>query len=49
MLREAERNWLKCRIEFINGLQQASVVVTRDYSDWSVVPLQDNPTSVWLR
>jgi uncharacterized protein len=49
MLRVDEANWIKCGIEFVDGVQQASVVVTRDYSDWSVVPLPQNPTSVWLR
>lgn len=23
--------------------------VTRDYSDWSVVPIPHNPASIWLR
>ena len=49
MLRVDEENWIKCGIEFVEGVQQASVVVTRDYSDWSVVPLPQNPASVWLR
>ena len=26
-----------------------SAVVTREYSDWSVVPLPANPPSLWLR
>jgi len=32
----------------VNGLQQVSAVVTRDYSDWSVVPMPQNPDSLWL-
>jgi uncharacterized protein len=49
MLRLNEENWLKCGIEYVNNIQYISAVVTRDYSDWSVVPLKDNPVSVWLR
>jgi regulation of enolase protein 1 (concanavalin A-like superfamily) len=30
-------------------VQQASAVVTRDFSDWSVVALPDNPRSIWFR
>jgi regulation of enolase protein 1 (concanavalin A-like superfamily) len=49
MVRVDEANWLKCGIEFVDGVQYASAVVTRDYSDWSVVPLPHNPASLWLR
>ncbi|ERT07905.1 hypothetical protein M595_2145 [Lyngbya aestuarii BL J] len=49
MIRQDENTWLKCGIEFVNGVQQASVVVTRDYSDWSVVPLPQNPEWIILR
>jgi len=40
---------MKCGIEYVNGIQNVSAVVTRDYSDWSVVPLANNPPSIWLR
>lgn len=49
MVRLDEANWLKCGIEFVEGVQQISAVVTRDYSDWSVVPAPQNPASIWLR
>ncbi len=49
MVRLDETVWLKCGVEFVDGLQQASAVVTRDHSDWSVAPLPANPPSLWLR
>ena len=48
MLRLNETHWMKCGIEYLDGVQQASVVVTRDWSDWSVLPLP-NPPAIWLR
>lgn len=49
MLRENETTWMKCGIEYVGEMQQASCVITRDYSDWSVVPLPQNPRSIDLR
>jgi hypothetical protein len=49
MVRADETTWLKCGIEYLDGVQQASVVVTREYSDWSVAPLPTNPPAIWLR
>ena len=49
MLRLDERHWMKCGIEYVNGVQHVSAVVTNDFSDWSVVPVPDNPPSIWLR
>jgi regulation of enolase protein 1 (concanavalin A-like superfamily) len=49
MVRLDAATWLKCGVEFVNGVQQASVVVTREYSDWSVVPLPESPPSVQVR
>lgn len=39
MLRLDDSNWIKCGIEHTDGLMHFSVVVTREVSDWSVIPL----------
>ncbi len=52
MLRVDETNWLKTGIEYVEGVQYASAVVTRDYSDWSVAPLGSGPSApaaLWLK
>ncbi len=48
MVRLDAENWIKCGIEFVNGGQLLSAVITRGWSDWSVQPL-DQPANVWLR
>jgi len=47
MVRIDDRLWLKCGIEFMDGNQYASVVVTREYSDWSIVAVP-NPRALWI-
>jgi uncharacterized protein len=49
MVRLDETYWLKCGIELVEGVQQVSAVVTRDYSDWSIVPMPHNPTAIWMQ
>ena len=39
MLRVDERHWVKAGLEFSDGLVHVSTVITREYSDWSMVAL----------
>ncbi|CAF3126066.1 unnamed protein product [Rotaria socialis] len=49
MLRIDEKNWIKCGVEYVEGNQFASVVVTvNGWSDWSVVPIS-SPDVLKLR
>lgn len=48
MVRVDDRYWMKCGIEFVEGVQYASAVVTRDRSDWSVAPLVGQPEALWM-
>jgi regulation of enolase protein 1 (concanavalin A-like superfamily) len=43
------KTWIKSGIEYVNGVQNVSAVVTHNYSDWSVVPLTSNPSALTLQ
>ncbi len=49
MVRVGPEHWIKTGIEFVHGMQNLSAVVTREFSDWSVAPLPQNPQAIWLR
>ncbi|HEX6360301.1 DUF1349 domain-containing protein [Actinophytocola sp.] len=44
-----DRNWIKTGIELVDGRQLLSAVVTREMSDWSVVPLAEAAEKVTLK
>ena len=48
MIRIDTRHWIKCGIELVDGVQQVSAVVTREFSDWSVRPLPEAPAELRL-
>jgi regulation of enolase protein 1 (concanavalin A-like superfamily) len=39
MLRQNEQCWMKCGIEYVEGVWHVSAVVTRGWSDWSMIAL----------
>jgi uncharacterized protein len=49
MVRVNAENWMKCGTEFFDGKRHASVVFTREYSDWSTMPDLTESGPVWWR
>lgn len=49
MVRIDSSNWLKCGIELVDGIGHASVVVTREYSDWSTIRGVNAKDPIWWK
>jgi regulation of enolase protein 1 (concanavalin A-like superfamily) len=49
MVRLDAENWMKCGTEFFDGQRHASVVFTRNFSDWSTMPDLSNTEPIWWR
>jgi uncharacterized protein len=49
MVRLNAENWTKCGTEFFDGRRHASVVFTRDFSDWSTMPDLSDAAAIWWR
>jgi len=49
MVRVDDINWMKCGLELVDGIGHASVVVTRDFSDWSTVRGVSTKDPVWWK
>jgi regulation of enolase protein 1 (concanavalin A-like superfamily) len=48
MVRADAETRLKCGAELLVGQQYEGAVVTREVSDWSIVPLSDPPEWLWI-
>jgi len=49
MVRRDAENWMKCGTEFFDGSRHASVVFTREFSDWSTMKDLSDTAAVWWR
>jgi len=49
MIRMDEKIWIKAGIEYVDNQMNISSVVTHDHSDWSMIKLDSNPESIWIK
>ena len=50
MVRLDETCWMKCGIEYVEGVWNVSAVVTREWSDWSMIALHErDPVFIRVR
>lgn len=50
MVRLNESYWMKCGVEYVEGKWNVSAVVTREWSDWSIIALsQRDPVFIRVR
>jgi regulation of enolase protein 1 (concanavalin A-like superfamily) len=49
MVRVDAENWVKCGTELVDGVRHASVVFTREFSDWSTMKDLSADGPVWWR
>jgi regulation of enolase protein 1 (concanavalin A-like superfamily) len=49
MVRLDPENWMKCGTEFFDKRRHASIVFTRDFSDWSTMPDLSETAAIWWR
>ena len=48
MVRESPEIWMTCGFQVFDGQPQASAVITRDTSDWSLLPLPESQDSMYF-